>query len=260
MDEALINYLKKLDLSESEAKLYITILSVGGKTFRELAQILGVNRSTTFVNTESLVEKGLVIKVVKDSKTLIIPNEPKLILQNLVDKQIKYAKTIQEQLPDIANELQKKYSPFEKIDNIEIKHYKGKLGIRKIYEEALKAETLCSYVNLTILHNALPDNLHIFLNSKNNNKNIKIFEIIEDSNISRKEIRLQTNSKNFFFKLLPKDVKLSAADTLIYNNKVAIINVGKQITGVVLHNVDYYNNTKAIFDSYWNILPKPDKI
>lgn len=258
MDETLISYLEKLELSESEARLYLLILSVGGKTFRELAQILNVNRSTAFVNIERLVEKELVIKTVQDSKTIIIPNEPKDVLRNLVDKQIKATKTIEAQLPTIADELQKKYLPFEKLDNVEVKHYKGKLGVKKIYEEALKSKILCSYVNLTILHNTLPDNPQMFLNARKNNKNIKIFEIVEDTTISRRETKLQTNSNNFFFKFLPKDVKLSAADTLIYNNKVAIINVGKQITGVVLNNIDYYNNTKAIFDSYWNMLPKPD--
>jgi sugar-specific transcriptional regulator TrmB len=260
MDQALINYLEKLELSESEAKLYLTILSDNGKTVRELAQILGINRSTAFVNTERLIEKELVMKIIKDSKTLIIPNEPKLILKNLVDKQIKSAKTIQEQLPNITNELQKKYLPFEKLKHAEVKYYKGKLGVKKIYEDALKEKILCSYANQAIMHDALPDNMELFEDAIKNNKNIKIFEIVEDSTSSRREVELQSKDikyKRLFYRLLPKDVKLSAADTLIYNNKVAIINVGKQITGVVLHNSDYYKNTKAIFDSYWNMLSNP---
>jgi hypothetical protein len=62
-----------------------------------------------------------------------------------------------------------------------------------------------------------------------------------------------------FYKLLLKDVRLTANDILIYDGKVAIINTGdkENVTGVVLENRDYYNNSVQLFDLLWRLLPEP---
>jgi sugar-specific transcriptional regulator TrmB len=262
MDKTIINYLEELGLSEVEAKLYLTILETTPKSVQELARIMEINRTTVYLHIERLIKKELIIKIIKGGNKLITANKPDDILKTLLNKKVESVSTMQKKLSNITDELTLKYSLHKDIEEAEVKYYKGKLGVRKIYEEALKANILCSYVNQAIMHDALPDNMQLFEEAVKNNKDIKIFEIVEDSTNSRREIELQSKDlkyKKFFYRFLPKDVKLSSADTLIYNNKVAIINVGnKQITGVVLHNIDYYKNTKAIFDSYWNMLQKID--
>jgi hypothetical protein len=62
--------------------------------------------------------------------------------------------------------------------------------------------------------------------------------------------------KQYFTKFLPKGVNLSAADILIYDGHVGIVNVRNQFTGVVIKNADYYYNTKEFFDLIWQILPE----
>ena len=61
-----------------------------------------------------------------------------------------------------------------------------------------------------------------------------------------------------FSKTLPLDIKLTANDILIYDGKVAIINIGDKndISGVVLQNKDYYNNSIQLFDLLWRLLPE----
>lgn len=54
------------------------------------------------------------------------------------------------------------------------------------------------------------------------------------------------------------EMKLTAEDIIIFDGKVAIINVRDKITGVVIHNIDYYNNSKELFDYIWNTLPEPE--
>ena len=252
MDEELINYFKRLKLSESEAKLYLTILSVGGKTVRELAQILGINRSTAFVNTERLIEKELVMKVIKDSKALIIPNEPKLVLENLVDKQIKSAKTIKQELSTMTNALQKKYLPFEKFNNAEVKHYKGKIGVKRIYEDALKTNELHSYINCGtgIAFNEIEKKI---IQNFDKNPNFFMYQLFADNQFARQYPIL--HKKRYFHKFIPPHVKVSRADTLIYDGKVSIINFENNPTGIVLQNTDYYTNAKGIFDYMWQLLP-----
>ena len=54
---------------------------------------------------------------------------------------------------------------------------------------------------------------------------------------------------------MPKNLKLSSEDILIYDGKVAIINYTGKITSMVLHSRDYYSNSAELFDFIWEILP-----
>jgi len=131
MDNTIINYLEKLELSEFEVKLYLAILELGPKSVRELAHELEINRTTVYFYIDQLIEKELVMKVVKGLKTLIVLNDPRSSLEALVDKKAKSVKTIQKDLHDITDKIVEKYVPFRDIGDAEIRHYKGKLGVKK---------------------------------------------------------------------------------------------------------------------------------
>ena len=64
----IIEYLKQLDLSEIEAELYLILLNKGSLSVRDLAEISGIKRTTAYIYIDQLIEKGLVLKVVKESK------------------------------------------------------------------------------------------------------------------------------------------------------------------------------------------------
>jgi hypothetical protein len=50
-----------------------------------------------------------------------------------------------------------------------------------------------------------------------------------------------------------------SSGTFIYDNKVAIFNVKQEISGIVLHNTDYYNNSKKLFDFIWQLFPEASR-
>lgn len=91
------------------------------------------------------------------------------------------------------------------------------------------------------------------------NPKVEMYEIVEDSPEARKQIK--NSAKKHFWKFLPDDIKLTANDILIYDGKVAIINIADKdnVTGVVLENRDYYNNSVQLFDLLWRLLPEPNK-
>src|SRR5207302_2396630 len=122
------------------------------------------------------------------------------------------------------------------------------------------SKELRAYFNIETTIDAFPENGDLFREALKNNETIKMFEILEDSPASKKEVaKFQSNNTNrerYFYKFLPEGVSLSAADVLIYDGKVAIISVQKQITGVVLQSTDYYNNSKELFDFIWKVIPE----
>src|SRR5580704_14634911 len=98
--DKIIDYLKQLDLSDVEAKLYLTLLQTGSASVRDLAATIDIKRTTAYFYIDQLVEKGLIMKLVRGSKKLVAANGPDN-LKILVDAKLESAKAVQQNFPDI---------------------------------------------------------------------------------------------------------------------------------------------------------------
>jgi sugar-specific transcriptional regulator TrmB len=249
----IVDYLKQLDLSDAEARLYLTLLQTGPASVRDLALTVDIKRTTAYFYIDQLVEKGLIMKLVKGSKKLVVACEPEN-LKILVEEKLRKANEVQKEFPNILRSLTTSLPKKNNIDEAEIKYYKGKNGVKKIYEEALKSNEVRSYVNTEEIAKAFPNNYQLLDIAYKSNPNIKIFEICEESPKTRERLKLIHN--NHFYKVLPKHMKLTSQDVLIYDNKVAIIDLKGATNGIVLHNLDLSKNFKLLFDFLWNVLPE----
>ncbi len=252
--DKIIDYLKQLDLSDAEAKLYLKLLNNGPTSVRDLAQTVDIKRTTAYFYIDQLVEKGLIMKLVRGSKKLVAANEPEN-LHYLVEKKLASAKAVQQNLSAILSDLKSTLPAQIEIDNAEIKYYKGAQGIKKIHEDALKAVELRSYVKVESTGGIFSDNVDIFDQAFNDNSKLTVKEIIYDSPLATKDAQqILHKNERYSFKLMPKELNLTSGDTLIYDRKVAIINYKEHEHCVVLHNADYYNNSKELFDFIWKII------
>lgn len=252
--ENIVDYLKQLDLSDAEAKLYLTLLKTGPTSVRDLAQTVDIKRTTTYFYIDQLVEKGLIMKLVRGSKKLVAASEPEN-LKILVEEKLEKAKEVEKNFPDIINMLNTSLPKENNTIDAEIKYYKGKNGVKKIYDEILLANEVRSYVNIEEITNIFPENVPLFNYAFKRNPKMKMFEIVENSSEAKERFKTQKTPENYFYKFLPEDMKLKAQDILLYENTVAIIHFKDQISGVVLRNADLYTNFKLLFDFIWKILP-----
>lgn len=252
--EKIVDYLKQLGLSDAEAKLYLTLLQTGPTSVRDLAQTVDIKRTTAYFYIDQLVEKGLIMKLVKGSKKLIAANEPEN-LQTLVEEELARAKAVEKTFPDILKTLNTTLPQMTDAGSAEVRYYKGVNGVKKIYEEALKAKELRSYVNIGDVESFFPGNLISFDKAFEENKEFKIYEFVEDSPASRKQVDILSQNKKYSFKFLPKDIKISASDILLYDGKVAIINLRESTTGVIFNNKDYFEISKELFEYMWKTMP-----
>jgi sugar-specific transcriptional regulator TrmB len=255
--DKIITYLKQLDLSDAEAKLYLRLLQTGSTSVRDLAQTVDIKRTTAYFYIDQLVEKGLIMKLVKGSKKLVAATEPEN-LKLLVEKKLTSAKNVQKSFSTILTELTKIAPKENNAKNTEIRSYKGILSARKIYEEALHSNELRAYVKLKETEKLFSDNMPIFENAFKNNPRLKIWEIIYDSGSNTQDAeRVESISDRYFYKYTPKHLKLNSEDILIYDGKVAIINYKERETSVVLQSSDFYKDFKELFDFMWNVLSEP---
>lgn len=258
MIRKIIDYLKELDLSEIEIKLYIKLLETGPISVRDLAQIVKINRTTAYLHIDQLLEKGLIIKMVKGSEKKVVVNTPEDSLEQLIERKQQVITTLREKLPDVLQSINSQVPVAKEIYEADIKYYKGIINARKIYEEALSANELRSYIRIDKTQPLFPSNASVFSNAFKENKKLRVWEIIYDTDLSAlpsEESRSQVG--RYFYKYMPKSKKLSSEDILIYDGKVAVINFRGKKTSIVLQSYDLYNNFKEIFDFLWDILPEP---
>src|SRR5579883_356182 len=104
MDRAL-KFLEKLELSELEAKLYISLLQAGPVTVRDLSKKTGIGRTTSYPYVDLLVEKGLIAKTVRGSHTYFSANPPEESLKRIIDQKARAISDIQSEFPDVAKTL-----------------------------------------------------------------------------------------------------------------------------------------------------------
>lgn len=256
--DKIINYLKELELSEIEAKLYLTLLQNGPISVRDLAETIQIKRTTAYFYIDQLVEKGLVMKLVKGSKKMVAANPPES-LQHLVEEKMTSAKQVEQNFPSILKTLTTSLPQSVRTTDAEIKYYKGINAVRKIYEEAFTGNDLRSYVKVEDQPALSSDNPEFFSDAFKKNRNLKVWEIVYESPHSRRQaMKILSQTNSYFYKFMPKDLKwsLSSEDILIYSGKVAIINYADNISCVVLASEGFYNNSKEIFDFLWKMLPE----
>lgn len=245
------DFLEKLELSELEAKLYLTLVESGPLTVRDLASKAGIGRTTSYPYIDLLLEKGLIMKIVRGVHTLVAVNPPAESLQQIVDEKTRTINTIQKEFPEVVTILNSSINT-SSIEDAEIRYYKGRLGIKKVYEEALKAKELRSYANF-INGLTLPEVEDMFIEAFNKNPDLIMYELLGDTPVSRQQPLL--HGTRYFRKYIPSIVKVSTTDILVYDGKVCIINLDTIPVGTVLQNKDYYIHTKGMFDYFWEILP-----
>ena len=74
--EDLIEQLKNLNLTDKEARVYLSLLELGPSTPYKIAKRARLKRPTAYVIAEELVEKGLIIQVTGEKNKLYLARSP----------------------------------------------------------------------------------------------------------------------------------------------------------------------------------------
>lgn len=128
MSESLIQELKKLNLSEKEARVYLALLELGPATPYKIAKRSRLKRPTAYVIAEELVEKGLIVQMTGEKKKQYIARSPESYIED-VEQRVHEAKRV---LPELTA-LQRKGS-----EKPNVLYFEGVEGLRRAYEYKLK--------------------------------------------------------------------------------------------------------------------------
>jgi len=236
--------LKKLGLSDKEVKVYLTSLSIGPASVRQIAQKAEINRGTTYDILKSLQDRGLVSYYHKDKHQYFIAEDPSTLHDALEHQQQQLEKTKTE-IDDIIPELRSLY------DNAGakpiVKYYEGVIGVKTILRDVIES---CKKNS---------KHYHVFSSST-----IKPFLYDAYRNFTKDRIaagiRVQSVSIGPGGQTMGLDerkwlTKQESAPTytLLYENKIAMISVNsdKKPIGVIIEDKNIYKTQKMFFEFIW---------
>src|SRR3972149_7099094 len=134
--------IKKVGLSDKEAKVSLAALELGQAPAAEIASHSGVNRATTYVILEELRRKGLISSFEKGKKTYFSAEAPGR-LSNLFEIEERRLKENFTGLKKILPDLEKLYEI--RGERPKARFFEGKEEIVSIREDVLKTKTKYFY-------------------------------------------------------------------------------------------------------------------
>ena len=229
--------LRKLGLSEKEAKVYLTALELGYTSVQKIAQHAKISRPTTYEIIKSLKEKGLITKSKDKQKNYFIAESPDNLL-GILRKQKKEIEEKEREFIRIIAALRSKFS----LDNQkEIKTYQDEKGLEILLDDLLTTSSKKIYV--------LVNNEKIWPTKKRQ----IIYQAIKKrlGQIEIKELSVDKNKSSLDY-LETKTLKLSPfKETVIIYDKVIILS--DKSSGILIDNKDLINLIKSFFQYIWKI-------
>lgn len=251
----MLKELQDIGLSEKEARVYLAALELGATTAEKLATHAKVNRSTTYVQLESLMKNGLVSTYEEGKKTYFAPESPELLKRFLA----KQKDALQSKEKDLGAFLPLLLQQFEGAgERPLVRFFPGKEGVTAVREEILTAKKKEMNVIFSPEHLAKiysQDELSDY-SKRREEKNIVSKGIyIYKEYSGEKDLDPSLASRRF----LSPDVLPLTINIVIFDNKTAILSLEGSLFGFVVESSQIAASMNAIFNFLWKHAAAPGK-
>ena len=238
--------IEKLGLSEKETKIYLTALSLGKASVTDLARKAVLKRSTTHLAIEALINLGLLSETKEGKRRIFSPVHPRRLAE--------LAHFRANQIEDKMGELLALYNMPK--DKPKIQVFEGAEGMRALYHDL--------YLSLNNKEEALwftrVDALQLFpeiiaeqKNMMRRLRNPKMRELNYGNAEGRKwnDEMKPYKGKNHFIRTLPTDFEFGFCDNLIFQNKLVIFSLKKDLFVTMIDSEEIVKTYKALFEWAW---------
>ncbi|MDP2749297.1 MAG: helix-turn-helix domain-containing protein [Nanoarchaeota archaeon] len=234
-----VEALKNAGLTDSEAKIYLVLLDLGPSLAGMVARRSGIHRRTVYDILDRLVEKGLVGYMRTNNRNYYETTEPIKLMELLREKE--------EEMSGILPELELSHKQSK--EKQETNFYKGKEGIRIIFEDQIKEGKEILVFGES---NLASDVLRYYLpkyNKKRIEKKIKM-KMLFDKSLQEKMSKIPLAEIRF----LKSHISLSS--TNIYADKVAIILWSDNPLGILIKQKEIADSYRNYFKMLWDSAEK----
>ena len=239
--EALVDF----GLSEHEALVYLSSLTLGPTTVNKIAKHSGVKRTTIYPVIESLKRKGIMNVEIKGLKSLFVAENPEKLESILEQKK--------ERLKSMVPELTALYNL--KSGESLIRYYEGLRGIKTVYDHILDGlKPGDEYLIISDMQRFLAMDKEYFSDfiERRAKLDLRVRTILQSNESANfyKGIEQNTNQK---IKILQKDMDLKA-NLVILPNKIVITQTIDPVVSIVIENKSIVEIQREQFNIIWETM------
>lgn len=251
----IIKRLSLFGLSQIESQIYLFLLHKETSSVTEIAKELNLPRTSVYDNSQRLIQKGLVERVLR-YKSQLLKASPIEILDEVIEKEKERIHKLDENL----KELQKLVLPISSLTpNTQVRYYQGAQGFRQMIWNCLKAEN--EIVGYSVFGRADVVGIKFY---EKYTKEFKLKKLKDRAIFNPNKETLDYIDKflvkgNHQLKIddvryLPEDELYIAGDTSIYNNTFAVCYWKHgEIVGIEIENPEFVKTQKTIFEILWKV-------
>jgi sugar-specific transcriptional regulator TrmB len=224
--------LKRIGLTESDRKVYLSLLRLGKASVTEIAHDSGIHRTNVYNILDKLGEIGLTANFNEHNKLFFKATNPENLLNYLRETE----QSIQGIIPDLKK-MQESVS--EKV-NVEVFH--GEKGMKAAYKDVLRTgEEVLGFGMAGQFRSYFPEFSQQWIRDMNTGK------------IKNKYIYVKgTAYKDRYFeaKTISKDLVTPVA-THIYGDKVMIAIWSPALVSIIIRSKEVADNFRKYFEILW---------
>lgn len=243
----MLDNLKKIGLSENEAKVYLALLELGSSTAQQLAQKAELKRPTTYIQLESLMKKGLTTSFEKEVKTLFRAEDPEY-LRKVLEREKETEREKEISLEKILPQLGNLY--LSAGERPRVRFFEGIEGLKTIQDEFLKSKEklIKSIANVDDVLDLFPLHPEEYT-PRRVQKGIRS-KLIYSS--SKGDILKQSDEKMLReSKFISPEKFHFSGDFAVLGNTTAISVHKKRPFGIIIESDEIAKSWEAVFDLLW---------
>lgn len=238
------NDLAQFGLSEKEARVYLASLALGPATATQISQKAGVNRATTYVELEALMNAGLMSTYEKGKTTLFSAESPE-VLKRILEKRADDAKLGILSLEKLLPTLLTLYDYAE--EKPKVRFFEGKEGLRTMQEDFLKTKDK----NIEEISN-LDEVVTVFTEAESRRyREARLRKKIHARILYTRAAPVTHTIPLTTARFIPRDTFPISSHIILYDNKVAIATLSKKLIGVIIEDTAIAHTMESVFELAW---------
>jgi len=247
MEKTLTASLLLLGCDEKHIRFYRANLELGAAPLVEIAKKARLQRSTAYLIATEMVERGLANEDHKTYKKLFVAAEPDVILRKLEAKHRQIGRsTIQ--LKEVLPELRAAHQATT--TRPRVRTFEGGAGLAAVWKDILaEQQEVLLWTNQQTEQLVFDAPTHELFIRERMAKQIPM-RVLAVNN-PQGETLLETDQHCLRqTKLLPAGTHFTC-ETYIYGNKIAVLDMGKTVFGVITENEQIAESQRAMFELTW---------
>ncbi len=251
MNQKLLTELQNLGFSDKEARVYVASLQIGSAPMQKIAASSNVNRATTYVIVESLMNRGLMSSFTQGKKRLFTAEDPNKLLEMVHREQFELQereKAVKDIMPDLKEIFEVATQQGQKP---RVKFYEGKDGLKSVRNEFLKVKSkeIMGIFNYDYIARVFDTEEDQKFGEKREKKNITTKAVYTSQ---QGPILADKNKKNLTnLRYLDYNKYNSPIDISVFDDKVALTSLEGNLMSAVIENENIADAMRQLIGVIW---------